>query len=310
VIDPDAVLNLLELAHNVAQQADAKTGAQHSATRPLNSSMALIDRRRDPRFPTVRSVSVVPILPDFRLDLSWRAAGEVIDISASGIGVRLESVPSTIARSLLLGVGMPDGRLQYTAVEVCRIDSVGPNAKRVGARFGETGNRLLQSPVLTPIFDPKKMQYRFPIPEGALRDWVEAGVLSPRLLDRVLVCPRCETLPTFRHACRACKSARIDRERLIHHYACGHVDRIDAYRLGDELRCPKCLRRNLVVGADFDFQQGPVVCADCRWRDSDAAYVGHCLRCGFRFVAEEAKEQQLVGYDAQRLDVLALLPAS
>ncbi len=182
-------------------------------------------------------------------------------------------------------------------------------SKRLGTAFGGPAHSLLQTRLLAPVFEPQRMQYHSPLPESSLRGWVNAGILVPQPLDRVLVCPRCEALPTFRNACRACKSGRIHRERLIHHFACAYVDRIEAFDQGGVIVCPKCLRRNLVVGADFDYQQGPVICSDCHWSDNEPLSVGHCLRCGFRFSAEQAKEKQLVGYDVQRLDVLALLAA-
>jgi hypothetical protein len=268
------------------------------------------DRRRSARLSWSRPVVVIPIRADFSLDFSRRSTGKTIDLSAGGIGIELEFGTAAIPTTLLLGVETPTGQMVFSGVEARSADSSAPLRKRIGARFGGPANRLLQRPLLTPTFDPQTMQYRSPLPPSVVSDWVDTGALAPRLLDRVLLCPCCESLPTFRNACRACKSGRVDRERLIHHYACAHVDRVEAFNRAGEVVCPKCLRRNLVVGADFEFQGGPMICLDCRWTDSEPVQVGHCLRCGSRFLAEQAKEQQLVGYDAQRLDVLAFLPAS
>jgi hypothetical protein len=302
---------LLAATQDLINQSFAIAPAPSRAGASLDASGGLgSDGRRHARLGWERPVVAIPVLADFSLDLSRRSTGKAIDLSAGGIGIDLDWSSDAIPTTLLIGVETPTGRVVFGGLDVRHADSPAPRRKRIGAQFGGPAHSLLQRPLLTPVFDPRTMQYRSPLPPSVLADWVDVGVLAPRLLDRVLVCPWCETLPTFRNACRACKSGRISRERLIHHYACAHVDRIEAFNQAGEIVCPKCLRRNLVVGADFDFQQGPITCSDCRWTDSEPVQIGHCLRCGSRFPAEQAKEQQLVGYDAQQLDVLAFLPAS
>jgi hypothetical protein len=308
-MNDNQLLEFLATHYNTPNQAGQESsGAAQEAARL--AGLSADESRRHQRTETSRGLIAFPVRPDLSLDRSQRLTGSVIDVSEGGLGLDLDLPSDAIARTLIVGVETADGRMRFAGLEIRHARPLASTRKRIGAKFGGPAHQLLQAPVLTPVFDPRTMQYRLPVDVSVLAPWIEAGVFTPRLLDRVLVCPRCGTLPTFRSACRACKSGRVERERLMHHFACAHVDRVEAFTRGNELACPKCLRRHLVVGADFDYQPGPVICGDCGWSDSEAVQVGHCLRCGFRFTAEQAKEQQLVGYDAQRLDVLALLAAS
>src|SRR5262249_16892230 len=76
-----------------------------------------------------------------------------------------------------------------------------------------------------------------------------------------------------------------------------------------ELRCPKCRARRLVVGADFEYLVGPYRCLQCPWNGTELEQVGHCLRCGCRFPGRHGTVLELRGFHANRLDLLALLPA-
>ena len=42
------------------------------------------------------------------------------------------------------------------------------------------------------------------------------------------------------------------RSKLIHHFRCAHVGYADEFLEGEEIVCPKCRARGLIVGADFE----------------------------------------------------------
>jgi len=159
---------------------------------------------------------------------------------------------------------------------------------------------------LLPVFDPAEMRYLRPLVGDAARAWVELGVLRELRLDRVFVCPRCHCLPTFRHGCRQCGSARVEGQRLIHHFPCAHVARQRDFQIDGLLVCPKCAARPLIVNADFEYLDGPFVCEDCAASDSEAETIGHCFGCGLRFLSRLAATLDLVGFDADRLDPVDL----
>ena len=94
----------------------------------------------------------------------------------------------------------------------------------------------------------------------------------------------------------------------MHHFACAHVGPLELFDQDGSLRCPKCQTRHLIVGTDFEYAPGEHVCADCHWQDHEVQRIGHCLNCDARFPLHKAVEQELLGYDADQLDALALVP--
>jgi len=162
----------------------------------------------------------------------------------------------------------------------------------------------IQSDYLMPIFNPQDMKYSFGIPSAILRAWEQDGTLQKVLLDRVQKCPECRSLPTFRFGCPTCGSGCVSNDRLIHHFACAHVGTVQEYEQSGELVCPKCLARDLVVGADFEYMNGPYRCLSCSWSAADVDHIGHCVKCGCRFPADQAVVEDLIGYQVHRTDVV------
>jgi CheY-like chemotaxis protein len=161
---------------------------------------------------------------------------------------------------------------------------------------------LDQNGYITPMFDPSKLKYSCGLPATLLRAWESDGTLQKVLLDRVQVCPRCHSLPTFRFGCSSCGSGCVTNDRMIHHFACAYVGEARDFDEDGELVCPKCRVRQLVVGADFEHLTGPYRCLDCHWSAAELEHVAHCLGCGFRFPANQAVIEDLVGFHTERVD--------
>jgi len=267
------------------------------------------DQRQHERYIATRSVQVIPLLPHGALDWSQRLPGCTVDLSKGGIGLELATGRDVSARSLLVGVEDVRGNLAYEGVELCHTTQISKSRLRLGTKFGGLAHNLLDPQMRLPKFDPRTMQYKSRFPEALLKNWVDLGILRPITLDRVQLCPRCRTLPTFRQGCPACGSGRTTCERWLHHFACAHVGLASDFEVEGTLVCPKCRKRDLVIGADFEYQNGPHQCLACGWTDVELEQVGHCLRCGFRFPKDQALEQELIGYDVPRLDLRALLSA-
>jgi len=240
------------------------------------------ERRRAPRYSTLRPVVVMPVLPNGALDLSARTVGTLIDTAEGGMGLELDLDDSDIPHNMVVGVPMPDGHTRYAGLELRHVRRTPTERCRLGAHFSGPAHQILQSQLLVPEFDPQSMTYRQPYQPEVLKHWVQLGILKPRLLDRVQVCPQCETLPTFRLGCQACRSGRVQCERVVHH----------------------------LTISGFRDQEQTAICLDCGWRGSQPVAIGHCFRCGLRFPAEQAKHLELVGYDVLKLDPLALIRAS
>lgn len=148
-----------------------------------------------------------------------------------------------------------------------------------------------------PALDLSQLKFVPTLPAPQVEVARQRGALSEVLLDRVWVCPQCRALPSFRPACPCCGSGGVERDRMLHHFACAFVGSTGEFQVSDEgLACPKCCTQRLLVGTDCEYLDGPWRCADCDWNTAELEIVGHCLKCGFRFPAHQAVLEDLVGH--------------
>lgn len=155
--------------------------------------------------------------------------------------------------------------------------------------------------VVTPKFDPVLQRFTYGASEEQIAAWKNDESVTKIVLDRILVCPCCNGVPTFRMGCGSCGSGMTEPDVLIHHYACAHVGAESEYRKGSDLVCPKCRQTNLIAGSDFETVSGGQVCADCHSRISETELIGHCLSCQHRFPAVEAATMQLTAFQVHRV---------
>ncbi len=160
--------------------------------------------------------------------------------------------------------------------------------------------------IAAPALDLMQLKFVPSLPAHQIEAARKRGELHEVLLDRVWVCPQCRAVPSFRPACPCCGSAGVERDRMLHHFACAFVGPTSEFQLNDDgLACPKCCAQRLMVGTDCEFLDGPWHCGDCDWSPAELEIVGHCLKCGFRFPAQQAVLEDLVGHHVDRLAPLA-----
>ena len=148
-----------------------------------------------------------------------------------------------------------------------------------------------------PALDLSHLKFVPTLPAPQVEAARQRGALTEMLLDRVWVCPQCRALPSFRPACPCCGSGGVERDRMLHHFACAFVGSTGEFQVSDEgLACPKCCTQRLMVGTDCEYLDGPWRCTDCDWNTAELEIVGHCLKCGFRFPAQQAILEDLVGH--------------
>jgi hypothetical protein len=249
---------------------------------------------------------VIPVLPDGRPDLLGRVTGIAVALGQRGMILECTQPAWMPPTAVVVGVQLPTNETRFAGLKTYPVPGSKPGQLLVGGVFGGPGHELLQPENLVPRLrlEPLRFECRFPV--EMLRSWVQAGVLRSVLADRVLVCPACQGLPTFRPGCHHCGCARLDYDRLIHHYACAYVGFVHEFEAKDgTLTCPKCRCHHLVVGADFEHLTGPYRCPDCCWSDSQPERVAQCLRCGLRFPSYQAHLLDLEGFHVDRLDPLA-----
>lgn len=281
--------------------------ASLEGARRAAAALPRVERRQHTRYALTRPLTAIPVLPGGQPMQAHQAEGFTLDVSQGGIGFEIVGLERLPTKRLVVGVEAEDGRLHYAMLEVRYLRAI-PGGLRVGGEFAAEDSDVLRTENLIPHIDPQQHRFQSGLAADVLEQWARLGVCRPVIMDRVLVCPECQSIPTFRHGCRICGSARIRQAQLVHHFACAHVDLVDAFEEdGGPLVCPKCRARRLVVGTDFEYLSGPYQCADCQESDAELEVVGQCLACELRFPIGQACEQEIIGYHVHRLDPLALV---
>ena len=160
-----------------------------------------------------------------------------------------------------------------------------------------------------PVLDHETSRMTFGKHESRRKHWDNDPDVKKIALDKVIVCPECEAIPTFRQGCGACGSAWTEQEVLIHHYACAYVGPEQEFLTADGMVCPKCRLRSMVAGSDFEQIKGVLRCTDCDAVFTEQKMIGHCLACQHRFAAADGKAISLYGYKVGRSPNSAIVAA-
>lgn len=297
---------------SVAASPDAADDPMAGWPEPEEAAeVATDDRRRLPRHEVRRPLLVVPVLPNGHPDWDGRNEGITVDANQVGVRLLLDRTPTAEAREIVLVHSDVEGRVRCAGLEIKHTESFSPQHVEVGAQVGGFADQLFRPENLVPTYRPDKGTFSLGIPDEILEAWAAVGLLGSRVLDRVLLCPRCRALPSYRNGCSNCGAAvAVRRDQLLHHFACAYVGPLADFQHDDVLQCPKCRTRHLVIGADYEQLPGLLRCGDCHWTGDEPCSVAHCLQCHLRFPAEQAVEVELKGYHVERLDLLALAEAS
>jgi hypothetical protein len=275
-----------------------------------STGVTIEQKTESARFRFPKPLVIVPMLPDGSPDWEHRSIGVPMDVAHDGeLQLYWGSTTELPTTALIALLQEPDGKHLAAGIDIESVRNLEGGAVKVIGRVGGFGEEILRTDNLSPSFNPETLSLQLGYAEDVLAKWAAIGAFESVFIDRVQVCPLCESLPTFRLGCPNCGSAQIENDHLIHHFACAHVGRVCDFECEDDLVCPKCRKRHLVVGADFDYVTGPYRCQNCEWTNLQAERVAQCLRCKYRFPAHQAETRELRGYRVHRLDPLAYLPA-
>ena len=281
---------------------------EEAAAEQPNGTRSALPRfqERNPRYFVTKSAMAIPINPDFTPNQTLCADGFTVDISTTGMGFEVGSLTELPSELLMAGVEGDDGTLYFATVQVQHWK---PSAGRVfvGVKFVPPERELFRNDNLVPSLHPETHQFTTGLPTEILVQWAELGILRPVLVDRVYVCPKCQSLPTFRKGCRSCGSIHVASHDLVLHADCAYLGTITEFDRTGVLVCPKCHAEEAPGHGGFERHHGPCRCLDCNWSDSDSEVVGQCLHCGWHFPLKHASERDLVGFAVNRLDPQALL---
>lgn len=165
--------------------------------------------------------------------------------------------------------------------------------------------------LIVPELNAQTLKMDFGFRQHEVNGWEANPSIRKVALDTVCACPECESMASFRPGCGSCGSGFLEKQDLIHHYACAHVGPESEFRQhsASDLSCPKCRMKNLVSGADFELTEGCLSCRDCDALTPQPAMVGHCMACQHRFMAADAKVITIYGYQFGRAGAQAIIPA-
>jgi CheY-like chemotaxis protein len=275
----------------------------------VSSMPSAAERRVQPRYLLTRPIVAIPVLHGSEPDDARCVEGFTVDISTGGIGFEIAGLEHLPTQLLVVGVEGDDEQMHFASVEASHVrpSHIG---LRIGGRLITSGRHPLSDDNLLPSMDLTTYRFTTGLPAETLSRWASLGVLQPVLMDRVLACPQCQAIATFRNGCQACGSIQLSSCQLIHHFACAYVGHVQDFECDREIVCPKCRTRALVVGADYEYLNGPYTCLECDWTDTQLELVGQCLRCHYRFPAHQSFEDELIGYHVNRLDPLAFIRSS
>lgn len=261
----------------------------------------LEELRQTKRYRCKSALSVVPVSLDAGPgEVQWSDA-ESVDFSLEGISFCLKRDQKIEARTVVIGIDTSRGR-RFGVAMLSYQTKVGDKFRIGGQWINNHADDPFAVDLLRPRIDSRTLHFGYPGGEARLMHWLDLGVLHRYLIDRVMVCPACETLPTWRKGCNQCGSGRIDQDRLVHHFACAHVGPANEFETPAGLQCPKCRTQKLIVGSDFEYINGPLKCFDCSSSGGLPAMSALCHRCFARFDADDALEKLLYGYSVERLN--------
>lgn len=281
--------------------ADVPEDDGPTVPRTQSVSTLRVFQQRNPRYYVTKSAVAIPINPDLTPNQAVCAEGFTVDISKSGIGFEIGHLSDLPSELLLAGVEGDDGVLYFATVQVQHWTQNGGRL-HIGAQFVPPERELLRDENLIPSLQANTHRFATGLPTETIIRWAELGVLRPMLVDRVYVCPKCESMPTFRKGCRSCGSIHIASQPLILHADCAYLGTISEFNRDGRVVCPKCGMLEVPERGGFARHNGPCRCLDCHWSDSEAEVVGQCLNCRWHFPLTNANEQDLIGYQANRLD--------
>ncbi len=272
-----------------------------------NDTCARPNRRSELRVSIDNPCMIVPVMAEGFPDTQNISVGFALDISKKGIGFEIAGDNRIATNQVVFGLETDDGEMEFVSAIVRFIESQ-VASQRIGAEFLPEVQQLFTTANIRPNYDCKELKFRTGLSIDALRAWEDCGVLVGALNDKILVCPQCESLPTWRLGCPSCGASSTTSDQLIHHFACANIGHASEYKTDGSLRCPKCKFNDLVVGVDFEYLSGPQRCHNCGWSDSKLSPIGNCLSCGLRFAGHQALEIVINGYDVRRSDPLVYLP--
>lgn len=265
------------------------------------------DRRFEIRYDIQVPCEVRRVMPNGDVDLKNSRPGFIWDVSRKGVGIITEPAAYKAGSSLLINTMDDSGTKSFQSISIVNIAEAENGKTRINGIFGGPLGPIFEDEMLFPRINPSTLQFDIGIDDAQLANLASLGAIQSKSLDFVSLCPKCFSVPTVRQGCCRCLSGHVSSAKMIHHYACANVDFAENFEYEGQLICAKCRAKRLIVGADFEYLEGPNRCADCHQSNLELTMIGHCMSCNFRFPMQMAENMEITGYRVARMDILALI---
>lgn len=281
--------------------------AELKKKRPDNVASSKQERRSTTRYDMTMAVVCFPLMPSLEIDPNSRVDAVIVDIGETGTGLNVATQNIQPGELWVLAAESEAVGWRFIDFRVIDAKPCGEMSTHVCAEFDSPLHKLFIDDLVVPALDTQTYQYKLPFTDSVMTSLCAIGAAQRIVMDEVLVCPDCLAVPTVRKGCSICLSNETSKSKMIHHFACAHVDFVERFQQEVEIVCPKCLGRKMIIGADYEYLEGPIQCFECGHNDLEEILIGHCLACSSRFPFEKAISIDIVGYRVNRLDPLALL---
>ena len=291
--------------HDRLSQVVKPDRAQNSSNEQhqIDAPSPVVSETVDDTYAITLPAIVVPITNDG--GPGQELVATTMQIAKNELTLLAEFPAQSLTDLAMVGIETTEGDFLYATFQWTKQEKEETGLRLEGRMLSRVGDPFHETKLL-PKLDAKHFKFTSQMSDDTMRQWTVRGVLTQRPIDRVKTCPQCTGLATFRDGCPQCGSAFTRTTQLIHHFPCAHVAPVSEYET-DGLVCPKCRSRNLVVGANFEYLDGPRHCTECRWTDVRTALLGECLACGLRFPGDKAHEKEIIQFYVRKLDLLALI---
>ncbi|QDT11854.1 hypothetical protein [Planctomycetes bacterium K23_9] len=257
------------------------------------------------------AMSVIPVRIDQTPGEICETPGCTVDRVNGTISITMQRDEQLPTRMVVIAANLNGRFPTFATLRIADQYRMDGQLRIEGTIVNEPADDFLSAQKLSPRIEAQNFSFGYGAPREVLKQWESIGVIRRYLVDRILTCPGCNSIPTWRNACPGCGSARFETRQLIHHFACAHIGETHSFETPEGgLSCPKCRAKHLIVGADFQYTSGPLECLDCAESGCQPVLGCMCHRCMHRFAPSEATEMEVHGYHFERMDLLDLVAAS
>ncbi len=135
--------------------------------------------------------------------------------------------------------------------------------------------------------------------EGVLNELVSKGYVKAKLVDRIVICPKCGSASVLtKYVCPKCLSIDVVKSRLIQHLACGYTgSELSFLRDGNTIICPKCGKKITEESNELKTFTTFFECNACHHKTSSPSIIHVCYDCGAVFRPIDAVYKAIYMYE-------------